>query len=110
MITVNIYFQQRAIGIFVKLNRAIKIQTGGEPIHLLQIRPQQHLMLPMSNYCYNKITILNMSPVARLANEYYTICNIRDDNAIYVWSKGYEKQIFLQETISSTYTMWVIMK
>ena len=71
----------------VKLNRTLKIQTGGEPIRLLQIRPQQLLMLPMSTYNYSKNAISNMLPVTRLVNNYYTIYNIRYDNVICVLNK-----------------------
>ena len=38
----------------------------------------------MSTYYYSKNAISNVSPVARLVNEYYTIYNTRDDDVIYV--------------------------
>ena len=85
----------------MKLDRALKIQTGGKSIHLSQIRSQtrslhqtlQHILLPMSTYHYNENIISNVSLVARLVNEYCTKYNTRDDNAIYVWSKDYGKHI-----------------
>ena len=47
----------------------------------------------MSTYHYSENAISNVSLVARLVNECYTIYNIRDDNAIHVWSKKYVKHI-----------------
>ena len=52
-------------------------------------------MLSMSTYQYSENTISNVSPVARLVNEYYTIYNIRDDDVIYVLTKKYGKYIQL---------------
>ena len=86
-------FNKKLLAGLVKLNRILKIQTGDEPIHLPQIRSQQHLILPTSIYHYSENAISNVSSVAWLVNEYYTIYNIRDDNAIYMWSKEYRKHI-----------------
>ena len=47
----------------------------------------------MSIYHYIKKTTSNVLPVAKIVNENYTIYNIRDGNAIYVWSKEYENDI-----------------
>ena len=57
----------------VKLDRTLKIQNGDEPIHILQIRSQQHLMLPISTCHYSENIIPNVSLVARFVNEYHTI-------------------------------------
>ena len=50
----------------------------------------------MSTYNYSENAISNLSPFTRRVNEYYTIYNTRDDNAIYVWSKEYGKHIWFQ--------------
>ena len=87
-------FNKELLSGLMEVDTTFKIQMGGEPIHLLQIRSQQHLMLPISTYHYNKNTISNVSPVARIVNEFYTMYNITaDDNAIYVWSKEYGEYI-----------------
>ena len=98
--TAHILFKELLKGL-VKLDRAFKIQTGGEQIHLSQIRSQtrylhqtlQHLLLPMSIYHYSEIAIKDVSLDTRLVNQCYTIYNTRDDDAIYVWSKEYGKHI-----------------
>ena len=92
----NLFNKELFAGL-VKLDRALKIQTGGKPIPLSQTRSLhqslQHLLFPMSTYHYSENAISNMSPVVRLVNEYYTIYNTRYDNTIYVWSKKYGKHI-----------------
>ena len=52
----------------VKLDRTLKIQNGDEPIHILQIRSQQHLMLPISTCHYSENIIPNVSLVAKFVN------------------------------------------
>ena len=94
-------FNKELLVELVKLNRALKIQTSGEPIYLLQIRSQtrslfqalQHLLFLINTYHYSENVISNVSLVARLVNKYYAIYNTRDDNSIYVWSKEYKKHI-----------------
>ena len=43
----NIYIKELLTRL-VKLNRTLKIHNGDEPIHILQIRSQQYLMLPIN--------------------------------------------------------------
>ena len=83
-VSINYLFNKKLFSGLVKIYKTFKIQNGDDPIHLPQIRSQQHLMLPTSTYHCNENTTLNVSPVARLVNEYYTIYNVRDDNAIFV--------------------------
>mmetsp|Transcript_23578 Transcript_23578/g.25110 ORF Transcript_23578/g.25110 Transcript_23578/m.25110 type:complete len:86 (-) Transcript_23578:85-342(-) len=48
--SIHSLFNKELFAGLVNFDRILKIQTGGELIHLLQIRSQQHLMLPMSTY------------------------------------------------------------
>ena len=90
----------------VELDRTPKIQTGDEPISLLQTRSQQYLRPQTSTYHYSENAISNGSPVARLANKYYTIYSIKDDDVIYVWSKEYGEHIqFLRDHKFNLYYM-----
>jgi len=41
-------FNNELLAGLLKLDKILKIQTDGKPIHLLQIRSKQHLMLPIS--------------------------------------------------------------
>ena len=50
----------------------------------------------MSTYHYSKNTIANLLSFAKLADNYYIICNTRIDNAIYVQSKDDGKYLRFQ--------------
>ena len=75
----------------MNLDKSIKIQAGGKPIHLSQIgslhKALRHLLLPVSTYHYSENAIANLLSFAKLAEDYYIICNTRIDNAIFVQSK-----------------------
>ena len=47
----------------------------------------QHLPLPVSTYHYSENAITNLLLFAKLADDYYIICNTRVEDAIYVQSK-----------------------
>ena len=84
----------------MKLDRALKIQAGCKPILLSQIRSLhqalQHLSLLVSTYHYSENAITNLLSFAKLADEYYTICNTRADDAICVQSKDEGKHLRFQ--------------
>ena len=48
----------------------------------------QRLPLPVSAYHYSENNIANLLSFAKLADEYYIICNTRVDDTIYVQSKN----------------------
>jgi hypothetical protein len=52
--------------------------------------------LPKDNYHYDDIAIANLLSFARLADDYYIICNTRIDDAIYVQSKEDDKYLRFQ--------------
>ena len=83
----HIIFNRELVGGLIKLVRAIKIQAGGKPIHLSQIgslhKALQHLSLPVSAYHDNENAIGNLLSFAKLADEYYIICNTRVDDDIH---------------------------
>ena len=82
------------------LNRPLKIQAGGKPIHLSQIgslyQTLQHLPLPVSTYHFSKNAIANVLSFAKLDDEYYSIRNTRVDDVIYVQSKEDRKYLQFQ--------------
>ena len=84
----------------MNLNKSIKIQAGGKPIHLSQIRSLhkalQHLPLPVSMYHYSENAIANLLSFAKLADDYYIICNTRIDEALFVQSKDDGKYLCFQ--------------
>ena len=73
------------------LDCLMKISTGGKLIKLSQVgslhTALQHLSLPVDAYHYNKNAIANLLSFARLADDYYILCNTRIDDAVYVQSK-----------------------
>ena len=56
----------------------------------------RHLPLPVSTYHYSENAIANLLSFAKLADDYYIICNIRIDDAIYVQSKDDGKYLRFQ--------------
>ena len=62
--SLHIIFNRELLGGLIKLDRAIKIQAGGKPIHLSQIgsihKALQHLPLPVSAYHYSENAIANL--------------------------------------------------
>ena len=89
--SIYILFNKESLGGIVDLEKSIKIQAGGKSIHLSQIgslhQALRHLPLPVSTYHYSENAIANLLSFAKLANDYYIICNTRVDGAIYVQSK-----------------------
>ena len=88
----NIYIKELLTRL-VKLNRTLKIHNGDEPIHILQIRSQRHLMLPISTCHYSENIIPNVSLVARFVNEYHTIYITSKMTMQYVQNKEYGEHI-----------------
>ena len=76
------------------------IAAGGKNIRLSQIgslhTALRHLLLPWDNYHYNDNAIANLLSFARLADDYYILCNTRIDDAIYVQSKEDGKYLCFQ--------------
>ena len=70
----------------MELDRVIKIQASGKPIHLSQIgslhKALQHLPFPVNDYHYDKNEITNLLSFTKVADEYYIICNTRVDDVI----------------------------
>ena len=79
------------------IDNPLKIQAGGKPFHIKQIRSLyqelQYLPLPITTYHYSKTAIANLLLFARLADEYYFIWNTRVDDAMYVQSKDAGKYL-----------------
>ena len=96
-VSLHILFNKELMGGLQDLDRPLKIQAGGKPIHMSQIgslHPAlQHLPLPVSTYHYSETAIANLLSFAKLADEYYIICNTRVDGTIYVQSKDDSKYL-----------------
>ena len=79
--SLHIIFNKELLRGLIELDRAIEIQAGGKLTHLSQIgslhKVLQHLPLPVSAYHYSKNAIANLLSFAKLADEYYIICNTR---------------------------------
>ena len=75
----------------------MKISAGGKPIKLSQVgslhTALRHLPLLVDDYHYNEIAITNLLSFARLADDYYILCNKRINDAIYDQSKEDEKYL-----------------
>ena len=82
------------------LDKPFKIQAGGKPIHMSQVGPLhqtlRHLPLLVTTYHYSKTVIANLLLLAKLADEYFIICNTRVDDAIHVQSKDGGKSLQFQ--------------
>ena len=65
------------MGGLADLDRPLKIQAGGKPIHMLQIeslhQALRHLPLLVSTYHYSETTITNLLLFAKLTDAYYII-------------------------------------
>ena len=88
------------MGGHIKLDRPIKIEAGGKPIHLSQIsslhKALRHLSLHVSRYHYSVNAMAHLLLIAKVADDYYIICNTKVDNAIYVQSKDDGKYLRFQ--------------
>ena len=95
--SIHILFNKELLGGIVNLYKSVKIHACGKPIHLSQIgslhQALQHLPLPVSTYHYNENAIANLLSFAKLADDYYIICNTRIEDAIYVQSKDDSKYL-----------------
>ena len=85
------------MGRLQNLDRPLKIQAGGKPILISQVGfPHQalrHLLLPVTTYHYSETAIANLLSFAKLADDYYIICNTRIDDTIYEQSKDDSKYL-----------------
>ena len=86
--SLHVIFNKELLGGLIKHDRAIEIQAWDKPIHLSQIgslhKALRHLPLPVSEYHYSESTITNLLLFAKIADDYYIICNTKVDDAIYV--------------------------
>ena len=84
--SVHILFNQEFLEGIVDLDRPMKIAAGGKNINLSQVgslhTALRHLLLPVNGYHYDDNTIANLLSFARLADDYYILCNTRIDDAI----------------------------
>ena len=98
--SIYILFNKELLGGIVNLDRPVKIHAGGKPIHLSQIRSLHqalwYLPLPVSTYHYSENAIANLFSFAKLADDYYILCDTRIDDAIYVQSKDGSKYLQFQ--------------
>ena len=98
--SIHIFFNKELMGGIFNPDRAHKNYAGGKPIHLSQIgsfhQALRHLPLPVSTYHYCENDIANLLLFAKLADDYYIICNTRVDDAIYVYSKDDGKYLRFQ--------------
>ena len=87
----HILFNKELMGGLVDLNRPLKYQASGKPVHMSQIgslhQTLLHLPLLVNTYNYSKTAIANLLSFTKLPDEFYIICNTRIDNTIYVQSK-----------------------
>ena len=95
--SLQILFNKELLGELNKIEVPLKIQAGGKPFHIKQIgslhQALRYLSLPVSAYHYSETAIANFLSFAKLADEYYIICNTRIDDAIYVQSKDDSKYL-----------------
>jgi len=98
--SLHILFNKELMEDLQDLDRPLKIQAGGKPIHMSQIgslyQVLGHLPLPVSTYHYSEAAITNLLLFAKLVDAYYIICNTRVDDAIYVQSKDHSKYLRFQ--------------
>ena len=82
------------------LNETINIAAAGDCIKLNEVaslhKAFAHLPLPTKDLYYKPGAIANLLSFARLADEYYMICNTRVDDAIYVQSRDDGKYLRFQ--------------
>ena len=88
---VHILFNRELLEGIQDLDRPLAIAAGGKNFKLSQTgslhTALQHLPLPRDDYHYDDTAIANLLSFARLADDYYILCNTRIDDAIYVQSK-----------------------
>lgn len=93
--SVNIIFNRGLLGKLKSLLKPIKIAAAGKPMELKQVsslhKALQHLPLPTEELYYKPTAIANLLSFAKIADEYYVICNTRIDDAKYVQSKSVPK-------------------
>ena len=98
--SVHILFNDLILGKRSTLNNTVKIAAAGDPINLNEVaslhKAFAHLPLPTKDLYYEPGAIANLLSFARLADEYYIICNTRVDDAIYVQSKEDGKYLRFQ--------------
>ena len=89
--SLHILFNKELLGKLKDIKVLINIQARGKPFHIEQIgllhQALRHLPLLVSAYHYSETTIANLLSFAKLADEYYIICNTRVDDTTYVQSK-----------------------
>ena len=75
----------------IHLDRPIYIDDAGSNIRLSQLgslhKELHHTSLPNENYHYGENAVANLLTFAKLANDYYIICNTRINDSIYMQSK-----------------------
>ena len=97
---VHILFSDLILGKRNTLNETINIAAAGDCIKLNEVaslhKAFAHLPLPTKDLYYEPGAIANLLSFARLADEYYMICNTRVDDAIYVQSRDDGKYLRFQ--------------
>ena len=72
--SLHILFNKELMGGLQNLDRPLKIQAGGKPIHMSQVESLhhalQHLPLPATTYYYSETTIVNLLLFAKLVDEF----------------------------------------
>ena len=99
-VSLHILFNKELMGGLHNLDRPLKIQADGKPIHMSQDGSLHQALrnpsLPVTTYHYSKIAIANLLSFVKLTDEFYAICNTRVDAAIYVQSKDDSKYLQFQ--------------
>ena len=89
--SVNIIFNRGLLGKMKKLLTPIRIATASQPIELKEVstlhKALQNFPLPTEDLYYKPTAIANLLSFAKMADEYYVICNTQIDDTIYVQSK-----------------------
>ena len=98
--SVHILFCKEIMGKLHKLKTPLEISGADSTIHLKQYgslhKAFQHLPLPTKELYYEPDAIANLLSFAKLADEYYIVCNTRVDDAIYVQNKTDGKYLRFQ--------------
>ena len=98
--SLHILFNKELMGELHNIDKLLKIQAGGKSFHIKQIgslhQALRHLLLPVTAYHYSETAIANLLLFAKLADEYYIICNTKIDDIIYVQSKDDSKYLQFQ--------------
>ena len=89
--SIHITFNKDLLNERYLLHKPMKISAAGKPLEIKEVstlyKALKHLPLPKDNIYYEPEAIENLLSFARLADEYYIVCNTQINDAIYVRSK-----------------------